>query len=147
MLSIQFQFNPPIGSLVTTQLHWRIRVQPMQVEKNWSSSTFPFFQIFAGNSDSTSVIRQPLLHPIQTRFLRLTILTAHRLSNNHACLRMEIYGCSKGKSHIYFILLLVACVQTSPLPQKKSIFSEGGGTSVHSLPCGDVFTLFNTTNH
>ena len=40
---------------------------------------------------------------------------------------MEIYGCSKGKSHIYFILLLVACVQESPLPQKKSIFSEGGG--------------------
>ena len=27
----------------------------------------------------------------------------------------------------------LACVQTSPLPQKKSIFSEGGGTSVHRL--------------
>ena len=32
----------------------------------------------------------------------------------------------------------MACVQTSPLPQKKSgdplpIFSEGGGTSVHML--------------
>lgn len=78
----------------------------MQVEENSSSSTFPFFQIFAGNSDSTSVIRQRLLYPIQTRFLRLTILTAHRLSNNNACLRMEIYGCSKGKSYIYFIVLL-----------------------------------------
>ena len=33
----------------------------------------------------------------------------------------------------------VACVQTSPLRQEKSIFPEGGGTSVHRLkncyPC------------
>ena len=27
----------------------------------------------------------------------------------------------------------LACVQTSPLPQEKSIFPEGGGTSVHRL--------------
>ena len=56
---------------------------------------------------------------------------------------MEIYGCSKGKSHIDFIVLLVACVQTSPLPQEKSIFflREGGrlytgyllGMSLHCL--------------
>ena len=28
---------------------------------------------------------------------------------------------------------LIACVQTSPLPQKKTIFSEGGRVSVHRL--------------
>ena len=28
---------------------------------------------------------------------------------------------------------MIACVQTSPLPQKKYIFPEGGGTSVHRL--------------
>ena len=59
---------------------------------------------------------------------------------------MEIYGCSKGKSHIDFIVLLVVCVQTSPL-EKNRFFSEGGGASIHRLPSGDVFTLFNTTNH
>ena len=46
----------------------------------------------------------------------------------------------------------VACVQTSPLPQKKSgkrlffsrFFSEGGGTSVHRLEaCSGWYVLPN----
>ena len=57
-----------------------------------------FSQTFAGNIDGTSVVRRRLLNPIETRFVRLKILTAHRGVNNKACLRMEIYGCAQGKS-------------------------------------------------
>ena len=37
--------------------------------------------------------------------------------------------------HLYLHFFYLACVQMSPLPQKKSgdLFSEGGGTSVHIL--------------
>ena len=41
-------------------------------------------------------------------------------------------------------LLKLACVQTSPLPQKKS--GEGGGTSVHRLVEANSFAIFLSGN-
>ncbi|XP_028399799.1 protocadherin Fat 4-like isoform X2 [Dendronephthya gigantea] len=47
-------------------------------------------QIFAGNTDSESVVVQRILPSFQARYVRLLVLD----SNEQACLRLEYYGCN-----------------------------------------------------
>ena len=53
------------------------------------------FQVFAGNTDRNTVITHTLKPHIDARFIRF-----HPKTHNHniPCLRVELYGCRKGKS-------------------------------------------------
>ena len=52
------------------------------------------FQVFAGNTDRNAVITHSLRPHIDARFIRF-----HPKTHNHniPCLRVELYGCRKGK--------------------------------------------------
>ena len=59
------------------------------------------WQEFLGNVDQSSVVMQRLIVPVKTRFVRLYVSKFHPGPNQEACMRIELYGCKKGKWRFY----------------------------------------------
>lgn len=87
--------------------HLFIRLYPDIVRRNYISITSGGFdslisfslQVFLGNSDANSIVRRRLLYPIETRFLRIRMLSARsKQSDKKGCLKMDVYGCPRGKN-------------------------------------------------
>lgn len=64
-----------------------------------------FFQIFSGNSDDSSIVRNNLTRPLTARVLRIHPLVVDKAIS--PCVRLEVYGCKPYQGMQPYIRVLV----------------------------------------
>ena len=78
-------------------------IAPIWTSRSWNC--FSFRQIFIGNVDTNSVVRNELKMPLRTRWLRIV----PRSWNNHIGMRVELYGCWFNKRYVLACCQRISC--------------------------------------